>query len=123
MSILIKNVGMPSSCICCPAVMRDTLTETIDDDRDALKVTRIYNCCLKPDRIADGWVTFSKACLSRQEWCPLAELPEKHGRLIDERVAYDKIAEQEGGYYMDMDGVGCGLEETPTVFEAEGDEE
>ena len=24
-------------------------------------------------------------------------IPDKHGRLIDERVAYDKIGEQEGG--------------------------
>ena len=44
-------------------------------------------------------------------------VPEPHGRLIDERVAYDKIAEQETGYYMDMDGVDKGLQDTPTVIE------
>lgn len=44
-------------------------------------------------------------------------IPEPHGRLIDESVAYDKIAEQETGYYMDMDGVDRGLQDTPTVIE------
>lgn len=36
-------------------------------------------------------------------------------RLIDAEIAYDKIAEQETSYYMDMDGVQAGLDETPTV--------
>lgn len=44
-------------------------------------------------------------------------IPEPHGRLIDESVAYDKIAEQETSYYMDMDGVDRGLQDTPTVIE------
>ena len=41
-----------------------------------------------------------------------------HGRLIDASVAYDKIAEQEGGNYVDMDAVGLGLDETPTIIPA-----
>ena len=36
-------------------------------------------------------------------------------RLIDAEIAYDKIAEQETSYYMDMEGVQAGLDETPTV--------
>ena len=56
----------------------------------------------------------------RPKECPLAEIPEKHGRLIDADIAYDKIAEQEGGYYLDMDGVDMGLQETPIILEAEG---
>ena len=68
-----------------------------------------------------GWVEYANDGYGIPDACPLVELPGKHGRLIDERVAYDKIAEQEGGYYMDMDGVGCGLEETPTIIEAEGE--
>ena len=51
--------------------------------------------------------------------CPiLGEIPDKHGRLIDANVAYDKIAEQEGGNYVDMDAVDLGLQETPTILEA-----
>ena len=45
-----------------------------------------------------------------------------HGRLIDASVAYDKIAEQEGGNYVDMDAVGMGLDETPTVIPASEEE-
>jgi len=51
---------------------------------------------------------------TKMEAIPVPE----HGRLIDANVAYDKIAEQEGGYYLDMDAVDLGLQETPTVLEA-----
>ena len=50
-------------------------------------------------------------------------VPEPHGRLIDASVAYDKIAEQEGGNYVDMDAVGMGLDETPTVISASEEDE
>lgn len=53
--------------------------------------------------------------------CPLGVLPDKHGDLIDRDEAYDCIAEQEGGNYVDMDTVGKGLECAPTIVEAEGD--
>lgn len=43
------------------------------------------------------------------------ELP-PHGDLIDRDVAYDKIAEQEGGNYVDMDAVDMGLSETPVII-------
>ena len=100
MSILIKGMKMPKGCYYCPLVQH------------------LSSACYANVRIdRDDWYR------KRADGCPLVELPEKHGRLIDERVAYDKIAEQEGGYYMDMDGVDCGLGETPTVIEAEGDEE
>ena len=42
-----------------------------------------------------------------------------HGRLIEEDAAYDKIAEaagEEAGNYVDMDVVGTGLENTPTII-------
>jgi hypothetical protein len=42
-----------------------------------------------------------------------------HGDLIERDAAYDKIAEQEGGNYVDMDAVGMGLSETPVVIPAE----
>ena len=54
----------------------------------------------------------------RPDWCPLIPVP-PHGDLIDRDVAYDKIAEQEGGNYVDMDAVGMGLNETPTIIPAE----
>lgn len=54
----------------------------------------------------------------RHEECPLVLVP-PHGDLIERDAAYDKIAEQEGGYYMDMDGVDKGLSETPVIIPAE----
>lgn len=45
-----------------------------------------------------------------------------HGDLIERDAAYDKIAEQEGGNYVDMDVVDMGLNETPTIIPAEEEE-
>lgn len=42
-----------------------------------------------------------------------------HGDLIEREAAYDKIAEQEGGNYVDMDAVDMGLNETPIIIPAE----
>lgn len=102
-SVLIRGMKMPEKCGLC----------------DLFHVESPMHCTVVKGHKTVG----APYGMPRPEWCPLVALPDKHGRLIDERVAYDKIAEQEGGYYMDMDGVGCGLEETPTVIEAEGDEE
>ena len=54
--------------------------------------------------------------------CPLIELPD-HGDLIERDAAYDSIAEQEGGNYIDMDAVYAGLQDAPTVIPAERSEE
>ena len=112
MSVLIKGMKMPKNCAEC----RFCVNGFTD-------VAPMYECaCESYENVSVLVDDYGKPFDFRPDWCPLIELPEKHGRLIDERVAYDKIAEQEGGYYMDMDGVGCGLEETPTVFEAEGED-
>lgn len=102
MSVLIKGMKMPEKCGLC----------------DLFHVESPMHCTVVKGHKTVG----APYGMPRPEWCPLIELPEKHGRLIDERVAYDKIAEQEGGYYMDMDGVDMGLSETPTIIEAEGEE-
>ena len=101
-SVLIKGMKMPKGCLECP--FKDIGMSTMTQ-------------CL----LVAGWVEYVNDGYGIPDACPLVELPEKHGRLIDERVAYDKIAEQEGGYYMDMDGVDMGLSETPTIIEAEGE--
>lgn len=61
MSILIKGIKMPTSCAECPMG----------------SVLYGYKCLAKNkqfDRYAFN---------SMQEWCPLIEIPDKHGRLID----------------------------------------
>lgn len=103
-SVLIRGMKMPKGCLECP--FKDIGMSTMTQ-------------CL----LVAGWVEYANDGYGIPDACPLVGLPEKHGRLVDADIAYDKIAEQEGGYYMDMDGVDCGLGETPTVIEAEGDEE
>jgi len=56
-------------------------------------------------------------CKERHPSCPLHELP-PHGDLVDVNIAYDKIAERETSYYMDMDGVDAGLQATPVIVPA-----
>lgn len=100
MSVLIEGMEMPTECDKCSFNRFDPYH-------------MIRFCTAKKKRFEHRYI--------RPKWCPLVEVPTPHGRLIDERTAYDKIAEQEGGYYIDMDGVDIGLQETPTVIEAEGD--
>lgn len=109
MSVIVNGMGMPSKCQHCGLLRYYPENGNV--------------WCNASNKLMMEQAWFEKIDIERPRWCPLIELPEKHGRLIDERVAYDKIAEQEGGYYMDMDGVDMGLSETPTIIEAEGDEE
>ena len=61
MSILIKGVETPKSCAECPMG----------------SVLYGYKCLAKNKQ-------FSRyAFTSMQDWCPLIEIPDKHGRLID----------------------------------------
>ena len=94
MGVYIKNMEMPKDCIVCPFG---------------------WNGCNKQhDFVYMG---------SRPDFCPLIDVHEPHGRLIDANVAYDKIAEAAGegsGNYVDMDVVDIGLSEAPTIIETEG---
>jgi hypothetical protein len=74
MSVLVKGLEMPMDCIGCLLCASDEVAERIDGD--SKKVTRIYNCLCKPNEIEDGWIKFGQACRSRQEWCPLVEVPD-----------------------------------------------
>lgn len=111
MSILIKGMKMPKNCVSC------WLSRMRGSSLGGILDCKIFGTV--GSNMHDPYDILN----NRHPDCPLIELPEKHGRLIDEDIAYDKIAEQEGGYYMDMDGVDKGLSETPTIIEAEGDEE
>ena len=103
MSIIVKGMKMPDSCAVCSFAgkggyhMERVVCMFTGKNEDAVNVDRL------PD-------------------CPLIALPDKHGDLIDRDEAYDCIAEQEGGNYVDMDTVGKGLECAPTIVEAEDNE-
>lgn len=69
MSVLIKGMQMPSDCGECPlSIYHERTGKTWCRPADGI-LAENYNP-----------IDF----YGRPDWCPLAELPEKHGRLIDE---------------------------------------
>ena len=69
MSVLIKGIEMPKSCVDCPCSLNMFFCRAWDGraitDRTGIEIKE------------DGIV------VSRPDWCPLVEVPEKHGDLID----------------------------------------
>ena len=129
MSVIVKGMQMPSECRKCFAMDYGTMTgETY--------------CKVNGKTLAESYrpIGFD----GRPEWCPLVELPEKHGRLIDadafaeriksiiERQGYDDltigkfltVGDVLNAVIADLKGMTLyGYEHTPTVIEAEGAEE
>ena len=91
MSVIIKGVEIPKNCWECPCVASDGYG---------------WFCNLDDE--------YRDVCDGRPDWCPLVELPEHHGRLIDAdkidfnmtNAIYRRIAEET-------------IAEAPTVLEAE----
>lgn len=94
MSVLIRGMEMPESCYNCVARYGGF-------------------CSVKPPE-SDG--VCPPKC-ERPDWCPLVELPSKHGRLIDA----DEMKELWKGCTFDGD-ITCLLDPRPTVLEAEGED-
>ena len=129
MSVLVKNMEMPKDCRECRIMeYHSNLGETWCAPAVGLLAVNF-----KPIPF-DG----------RPDWCPLVELPEKHGRLIDadafakriksiiERQGYDDltigkfltVGEVLNAVIDDLKGMTLyGYENAPTVIEAEGVEE
>jgi hypothetical protein len=97
MSVLIKGMEMPKSCIEC--VTNHSFF-------------RVLKCSeLK------GMKGFKKLPYEydRHPDCPLVELPEKHGRLIDE----DEYCVLQGCYKADDDCKNCVIRDCETILERE----
>lgn len=111
MSILIKGVEMPKDCSVCPCFQYDMFDDDIDGYCKALE-TKIMN---RSKRHPD---------------CPLVELPEKHGRLVDADKLADLLSKEkekvvgEGNLFLCFAvGFAWGfIIKEPTVVEAEGSE-
>lgn len=93
MSILIEGMEMPKTCEICPLVNRFV---TVEFKSIKCKVTKK----LRPD-----------SCLTRPNSCPLVEVPEPHGRLIDA----DMLLEEFDGTYKYV----ALIKKAPTVIPAE----
>lgn len=120
MGVYFRGMEMPDSCTECLACKRDT---NFTDDG---MWYYIYNCWLKPDEIEDGWIRFREADKGRQQWCPITEVKEPHGRLKDVdalKYSWTLIHDEEQGYrHVDYSSKEW-IDQAPTVIEAEGDEE
>ena len=100
MSVLIKGIKIPKSCGVC-----------IFDD---------YGHCIMTKRYSGGSATHGRA-----SFCPLVELPEKHGRLVDADALIAKYGDwytEEGTETGFIGTIGMLLKDAPTVVEAEGEE-
>lgn len=90
MSVLIRGMTMPKNCCDCPCFNEFG-----------------YHFCNLDDERRDVYY-------SKPEWCPLVELPEKHGRLIDA----DKMVKIWKGCAISGDITPL-IDARPTVIEAE----
>lgn len=95
MSIIIKGVEMPKSCAECPMG----------------SVLYGYKCLAKNKQF-DRY-----AFTSMQDWCPLIEIPDKHGRLIDADELRELdcwLDDEVGGWFVQQ-----AIDDAPTVIGAE----
>ena len=98
MSVIIKGMEMPKACGLCP----------FDD----------CGYCTRAKRYSGGSATHRRA-----SFCPLAELPEKHGRLVDADALIAKYGDwytEEGTEEGFIGTIEALLKDAPTVIEAEG---
>ena len=79
MSILIRDMEMPETCDDCQFHRYHSHNE--------------YVCVATPLFYP---MNLANSKSIRKDWCPLVELPEKHGRLIDESVVLEMIRKSMG---------------------------
>ena len=113
MSGIVKGMQMPSGCRECPLCQYYPM---IGETR----------CRGTGEVLASGFGTIKFS--GRSEHCPLVELPEKHGRLIDAdalitkrgglAVDSENIVELSPGWTIPLESV---IDIEPTVVEAEGE--
>jgi len=118
-SVLIKGMKMPKGCLECP--FKDIGMSTMTQ-------------CL----LVAGWVEYANDGYGIPDACPLVELPEKHGRLVD-ADALHTLFENQWHYLQCLNwdenptaevkqtGINWCIntlhDDAPTIIEAEGDEE
>ena len=103
MSVLVKGMSIPDNCESCAFE------------------TGFGFCLAKSDNFC-GYTNYRK----RPEWCPLVEVPEPHGRLIDEAIVLEMIRKSMGikdlsFLYHAEKSVVNEIFHAPTVIEAEGE--
>lgn len=101
MSVIVKGMEMPTSCYYC-----------------GLTDTSFINCQAfsRPRLLEDD-------CEERRpDWCPLVELPEKHGRLIDADELKTAFPRCDNNMDIKIASVRATINHMPAIIEAEGEE-
>ena len=114
MSIIVKGMKMPTTCTMCD------LAHAMKTSDGSVRLA----CGVK-----GNW---QDTYTHRHAWCPIVEIPEKHGRLIDadeKRLRITLKCIREGEYQIYKGGAWgfaakaeTAIDDAPTVFEAEGQE-
>jgi hypothetical protein len=103
MGVYIKSMEMPKDCRECPMQVYYSSGKTWCKSTDMI-LAEDY----KPIPF-DG----------RPKWCPLVEVPEPHGRLIDTEMLMDDVKKNSASFFAE-DFAREWLDVQPTVIEAEG---
>ena len=96
MSVLIKDMKMPISCIECPCNLK-------------LFFCKVYSGMPITDA-SSLTINDTTINVKRPDWCPIVELPEHHGRLIDAdrlmRIYEDRLEKVADRYGVDSSEAG-----------------
>lgn len=107
MNILIKGMRMPENCIECP-MQFGGMCYVMPADVDESRVASTVEEALKQ---------------GKPDWCPLVEIPEPHGDLIDRDALLDMVRDVNTDYFCEVLGVTEeDIEDASAVIEAEGSE-
>lgn len=109
MSVLIKGMEMPNNCENCPAF------EEVFDEKCRItgkSVNPHWSCLLQND------------VYPRPDWCPLIEVPDGHGRLIDANALFEEIYK---AWDITADASDCNvlmqlINDAPTIIPADKEE-
>ena len=106
MGIYIKGMKMPENCIKCPMQfggMCYVMPAEVDEGRVA-------------PTVEEAWKQ------GKPDWCPLIEIPESHGDLIDRDALLDMVRDVNTDYYCEVLGVTVeDIDSVPTVIERSED--
>lgn len=114
MSVIIKGMNKPYGCANC-----DFVGSPVYDS----KGRAIYNCNVPVEYLRGKDVTdhviamYEGARMSFPKWCPLVEIPEKHGVLIDRDALEPDADYDDGEFWAYSVAQVCGAQ---AVIEAEG---
>ena len=109
MGVYIKGMEMPEGCPFCPLSHWTRAT----NEFAGCDIVQSKRYAMLND------IEFAASLAkSRPDWCPLADVPTPHGRLIDEYVLIGNAFNGEQNLYC-WDDIEKAIDSTPTIIEAE----